>query len=155
MLPPLEELKSAIEQLLPGVSLAVEGSSLLVQPKDLTAVCRCLKDTDRFLLDYLANLTAVDYPPERIEVVYHLYSMTHKHGPVTLRVKLDRATAAVASVTPIWRGAEFQEREVYDLFGVTFSGHPDLRRILMWDGFEGHPMRKDYVPENQNVLESD
>ena len=152
MLPPLEELKSALEQLLPGVSLAVEGSSLIVPPKDLTAVCRCLKDTDRFHLDYLANLTAVDYPPERIETVYHLYSMAHKHGPVTLRVKLDRAKAAVASVTPVWRGAEFQEREVYDLFGVTFTGHPDLRRILMWEGFEGHPMRKDYVPENQNAL---
>jgi NADH:ubiquinone oxidoreductase subunit C len=59
----------------------------------------------------------------------------------------------VASVTPIWRGAEFQEREVYDLYGVRFEGHPDLRRILMWDGFQGHPMRKDYVVEDQNVLE--
>ena len=152
MLPPLEELKSAIEQLLPGVSLAVEGASLVVATKDLTAVCRCLKDTDRFHLDYLANLTAVDYPPATIEVVYHLSSMTHKHGPVTLRVKLDRSNPVVDSVTPIWRGAEFQEREVYDLFGVTFTGHPDLRRILMWEGFEGHPMRKDYVPEDQNVL---
>ena len=152
MLPPLEELKSAIEQLLPGVSLAVEGASLVVATKDLTAVCRCLKDTDRFHLDYLANLTAVDYPPATIEVVYHLSSMAHKHGPVTLRVKLDRSNPVVDSVTPIWRGAEFQEREVYDLFGVTFTGHPDLRRILMWEGFEGHPMRKDYVPEDQNVL---
>ena len=152
MLPPIEELKSVVEQLLPGVSLPIEGSALVVPPKDLMAVCRCLKDTDRFHLDYLANLTAVDYPPERIEVVYHLYSMTHKHGPVTLRVKLDRAKTAVDSVTPIWRGAEFQEREVYDLFGVTFTGHPDLRRILMWEGFEGYPMRKDYVPEDQNAL---
>ena len=152
MLPPLEELKSAVEQLLPGVSLAVDSSALVVAPKDLTAVCRCLKDTDRFHLDYVANLTAVDFPPERIEVVYHLSSMTHKHGPVTLRVRLDRNTATVDSVTPIWRGAEFQEREVYDLFGVTFTGHPDLRRILMWEGFQGHPMRKDYVPEDQNVL---
>ena len=159
MLPPLEELKSAIEQLLPGVSLAVEGASLVVATKDLTAVCRCLKETERFRCDYLANLTAVDYPavggagpPATIEVVYHLYSMAHKHGPVTLRVKLDRSNPVVDSVTPIWRGAEFQEREVYDLFGVTFTGHPDLRRILMWDEFVGHPMRKDYVPEDQNVL---
>jgi len=152
MLPPLEELQSAVEQLLPGVSLTVEGVSLVVSPNDVTAVCRCLKDTDRFHLDYLANLTAVDYPPATIEVVYHLFSMAHKHGPVTLRVKLDRANPAVDSVTPIWRAAEFQEREVYDLFGVRFTGHPDLRRILMWEGFEGHPMRKDYVPENQNVL---
>jgi len=163
MLPPLEELRAALEQLLPGVSLTVEGISLIVAPKDLTVVCRCLKDTDRFRLDYVANLTAVDYlpaapgaaqagPPERIEVIYHLYSMAHKHGPVALRVKLERANPVVDSVTPIWRAAEFQEREVYDLFGVRFTGHPDLRRILMWEGFEGHPMRKDYAPENQNVL---
>ena len=79
--------------------------------------------------------------------------MERKHGPIALQVSLPRQQPVVASVTPIWRGAEFQEREVYDLYGVTFEGHPDLRRILMWEGFEGHPMRKDYVPEDQNVLE--
>jgi len=134
------------------VALGLEDGVLVVPPKDLTAVCRILKDTERFRFDYLANLTAVDYPTEqRMDVVYHLYSIAHKHGPVALRVKLDRLTATVDSATPIWRGAEFQEREVYDLFGVTFTGHPDLRRILMWDGFDGHPMRKDYVPEDQNA----
>ena len=86
-----------------------------------------------------------------MEVVYHLYSMAKKHGPVTLKVRLPRATPRVSSVTPIWRGTEFQEREAYDLYGVVFEGHPDLRRILMWDGFEGHPMRKDYVVEDQDV----
>ena len=151
MLPPIEELKTALEQLLPGVTLTVEGGSLIVGAGDLTAVCRCLKDTERFSLDYLSNLTAVDYPPERMDVVYYLYSMAKKQGPVSLKVKLPRANPAIASVTPIWRGAEFQEREVYDLFGVTFEGHPDLRRILMWEGFEGHPMRKDYVVEDQDV----
>ena len=153
MLPPSEELKILLEQLLPGVSMTLEGGVLIVPSSDLAAVCRCLKGHERFGLDYLANLTAADYPPERIEVVYHLYSMAHKHGPVTLKVKLPRENPAVASVTPIWRGAEFQEREVYDLFGVRFEGHPDLRRILMWEGFEGHPMRKDYVVEDQDVLE--
>jgi len=151
MLPTLEELKAALQELLPGVSLTMEGGSFLVEAKDVTAVCRCLKETERFGMDYVANLTAVDYPPERIEVVYHLCSMHHKHGPIALKVKLPRATPVVASVTPIWRGAEFQEREVYDLFGVTFEGHPDLRRILMWEGFEGHPMRKDYVVEDQDA----
>ena len=160
MLPSPDELKSALEQLLPGVSLTLDGGILFVDPKDIALVCRCLRDNERFSLDYLANLTAVDYPavggagpPATIEVVYHLYSMAHKHGPVMLRVKLGRSNPVVDSVTPIWRAGEFQEREVYDLFGVRFTGHPDLRRILMWDGFEGHPMRKDYVPENQNVLE--
>ena len=155
MFPSVDELKSLLEQELPGVSLTVDGSALFVAPKDLTTVCRYLKDTERFRMDYLANLTAVDFPPDRMDVVYQLYSMEKKHGPITFKVKLPRQQLVVASVTPIWRGAEFQEREVYDLYGVTFEGHPDLRRILMWDGFEGHPMRKDYVPENQNVLESD
>ncbi len=153
MLPPIEALKSVLEELLPGVSLVIEGTSLVVSATDLIAVGKCLKENERFHLDYLANLTAVDYPPERLEVIYHLYSMEQKHGPVMLRVKLPRTTPSAPSVTPIWRGAEFQEREVYDLYGVTFEGHPDLRRILMWDGFEGHPMRKDYIPENQDLLE--
>ena len=153
MLPSPEELQGVLAQLLPGVSLTVESGILSVPAKDLTAVCRCLKDNERFSLDYLADLTVVDYPPDRMDVVYHLYSMTKKHGPVTLKVTLPRENPVVASVTPIWRGAEFQEREAYDLFGVKFEGHPDLRRILLWDEFEGHPMRKDYVVEDQNVLE--
>ena len=153
MMASLDELKSALEQRLPGVSLAVEATALIVEPRDLTAVCRRLKDDERFHLDYVSNLTAVDYPPERIEVVYHLYSMVKRTGPVTLKVRLPRSHPVVASVTPIWRGAEFQEREAFDLFGVRFEGHPDLRRILMWDGFEGHPMRKDYVMEDQNILD--
>ena len=133
------------------MTLAVEGIALLVDAKDLTAVCRCLKDNERFGLDYLADLTAVDYPPDRMDAVYHLYSMAQRHGPLTLKVKLPRTNPVVASVTPIWRGAEFQEREAYDLYGVAFEGHPDLRRILMWEGFEGHPMRKDYVVEDQDA----
>jgi NADH/F420H2 dehydrogenase subunit C len=151
MLPPLEDIKAKLEALLPGTALAVEGPVLYVDPKYLAAVCRPLKDNPRFELDYLANLTAIDYPPDRLEVVYHLYSMAQKHGPLTLKVKLPRSAPNVASVTTIWRGAEFQEREAYDLFGVRFEGHPDLRRILMWEGFEGHPMRKDYVPEDQDA----
>lgn len=150
MLPPPEELKTVLEQLLPGTTVTLEAGILFVEPKDVTAVCRTLRDNERFKLDYLANLTAVDYPPDRIDVVYHLYSMAQKHGPVVLKTKLNRATPSVASVTPIWRGAEYQEREVWDLYGVTFEGHPDLRRILMWEGFGGHPMRKDYQPENQD-----
>jgi len=150
---PIEDIKADLDALLPGVTITVEGSALRIEPKDVAAVCRALKETERFRFDYVANLTAVDYPPTHLDVVYHLYSMGQRCGPVTLKVKLPREQPVVASVTPIWRGAEFQEREVYDLFGVRFEGHPDLRRILMWDEFEGHPMRKDYVVEDQNVLE--
>ena len=151
MLPPVAELKTAAEGALPGATLQQEGTTLVVEAKDVPRVCRFLKDTPAYDMDYLANLTAIDYPPETIEVVYHLYSMSRKHGPVALRVKLPRANPVVASVTPVWRGAEFQEREVYDLFGVVFEGHPDLRRILMWEEFVGHPMRKDYVVEDQDA----
>jgi NADH-quinone oxidoreductase subunit C len=82
-----------------------------------------------------------------LEAVYHLYSMESKHGPVIVRLRTaDRGDGArLPSLTPVWRSAEFQEREAYDLFGIIFEGHPDLRRILMWDGFADFPMRKDYV----------
>lgn len=82
-----------------------------------------------------------------LEAIYHLYSMVKKEGPVVLRLRTaDRADAVhLPSLTPVWRSAEFQEREIFDLYGVIFDGHPDLRRLLMWDGFTDHPMRKDYV----------
>ena len=85
--------------------------------------------------------------PGCLEVVYHLYSMALKHGPVILRLRTGNRTdqTTLPSLTPVWRACEFQEREVFDLYGVTFSDHPDLRRILMWDEFKDHPMRKDYV----------
>ncbi len=82
-----------------------------------------------------------------LEAVYHLYSMAHKHGPVVVRLRTpDRApNSPLPSLTPVWRSAEFQEREIYDLYGIHFEGHPDLRRILMWDEFTDFPMRKDYA----------
>lgn len=85
--------------------------------------------------------------PGYLEVVYHLYSMALGHGPLVLRQRTRNRVddTRVASLTPVWRSAEFQEREVFDLFGVRFAGHPDLRRILMWEEFEDFPMRKDYV----------
>ena len=94
----------------------------------------------------------VEEPRKRVErgyleSVYHLYSMAKKHGPVIIRMRTANRTDQVElpSFTPVWRGAEFQEREVFDLYGIVFTGHPDLRRILMWRGFKDHPMRKDYV----------
>ncbi len=85
--------------------------------------------------------------PGYLEVIYHLYSMAKKHGPLVLRMRTVNRTDQVElpSFTPLWRSAEFQEREIFDLYGVLFTGHPDLRRILMWEGFKDHPMRKDYV----------
>ena len=88
--------------------------------------------------------------PGCLEVVYHLYSMTLKHGPVVLRLRTGNRTDRVRlpSLTRVWRACEFQEREIFDLYGVVFADHPDLRRILMWDEFTDHPMRRDYVEPN-------
>jgi len=85
--------------------------------------------------------------PGYLEAVYHLYSMELKHGPLILRLRTQNRSNEnqVPSLTPVWRGAEFQEREIYDLYGIVFDGHPDLRRLLMWDEFKDHPMRKDYA----------
>lgn len=86
--------------------------------------------------------------PGRLEAVYHLFSMEKKLGPVILRVRTENRSdrVEIPSLTPVWRSAEFQEREIFDLYGILFTGHPDLRRLLMWEGFVDHPMRKDYVP---------
>lgn len=85
--------------------------------------------------------------PGCLEAVYHLFSVAKGHGPVVIRMKTINRTDQVQlpSLTPVWRSAEFQEREIFDLFGIVFTGHPDLRRLLMWDEFKDHPMRRDYV----------
>jgi NADH-quinone oxidoreductase subunit C len=85
--------------------------------------------------------------PGCLEAVYHLFSVAKGHGPVVIRMKTANRSDQVQlpSLTPVWRSAEFQEREIFDLFGIVFTGHPDLRRLLMWEEFKDHPMRRDYV----------
>lgn len=149
--------------------------SLLVNAAEAPAIARFLRDAPELRFDYCSSVTGVDWLDSVIkekikvkktveglekeveetierkrhgylEVVYHLYSMELRHGPLVLRQRTANRSdsVTVASLTPIWRGCEFQEREVYDLYGVRFDGHPDLRRILMWDAFTDYPMRKDY-----------
>ena len=149
--------------------------SLKIDNEHVRDVAKFLRDDPVLRLDFCSNVTGVDWLdrtlkktvkvkkvidgeekevdetteqkiPGFLEAVYHLYSMTHKHGPVIIRMQTaDRAeNACLPSLTPVWRSAEFQEREIFDLYGVRFDSHPDLRRILMWDEFEDHPMRKDY-----------
>jgi len=93
--------------------------------------------------------------PGYLEAVYHLFSIERKHGPVILRLRTQDRTDQVhlPSLTPIWRSAEFQEREAFDLYGIVFDGHPDLRRIFMWEEFTDFPMRKDYVPPADDEVE--
>jgi NADH-quinone oxidoreductase subunit C len=138
--------------------------SLLIGNDDLPRVAGFLRETLAF--DLLSNLTGVDWPDSKkadavavpegegspaesgfLEAVYHLYSTTRRIGPLVLRARtVDRDQQnQIPSLVSVFRSAEFQEREIFDLFGIVFTGHPDLRRILMWDEFVDHPMRKDYV----------
>ncbi len=150
--------------------------SLLVDAAHGAEVAEFFRDNPALRMDFCSNITGVDWPEkvekiktkvkklvdgvekeveevsERksggyLEVVYHLYSMSQKHGPVVIRLRTGNRLDQVRlpSLTPVWRSCEFQEREIFDLYGIVFEGHPDLRRILMWDDFKDHPMRKDYV----------
>jgi NADH-quinone oxidoreductase subunit C len=116
----------------------------VVKAERIVEVARFLKTTAGIELDHCDDLTALDWPARNvIEVVYHLFSYRHRHG-VVLKVELDRAEPALPSVQGVWKAANWLERECYDMFGVTFSGHPDLRRVLLPDDWEGWPLRKDY-----------
>jgi NADH-quinone oxidoreductase subunit C len=161
-------------EIVPNAAIPTQ-SSLLLDHAHAAAVAKFLRDDPALKLDHCSNVTGVDwldrkvtkkakvkklvdgvekeveeshdeFSPGYLEAVYHLFSMSLKHGPVVLRMRTpDRAAGAqLPSLTPIWRSAEFQEREIFDLYGIRFDGHPDLRRILMWDEFEDFPMRKDY-----------
>lgn len=97
-------------------------------------------------VDETVEETRKHVEPGYLESVYHLYSIALGHGPLAVRMRTaNRVDTSMPSLTPVWRGAEFQEREVFDLYGIQFTGHPDLRRILMWDEFKDYPMRRDYV----------
>jgi NADH-quinone oxidoreductase subunit C len=157
-------------------------NSLLIDRQHGLEAARVLRGLE---LDFCSNVTAVDWPervqtdkvktkqvvdgveketeqtvkttiPGYLEVIYHLFSISKKEGPVAIRMRTGNRTGdvTVPSLTPVWRSAEFQEREAFDLYGIVFEGHPDLRRILMWEGFTDYPMRKDYVPPPDDDLES-
>lgn len=148
----LAALAARVAAEVPGTAgmVAVEGPALVIDRRVLLDVMRFLRDDRALRLDFLSNLCAVDWlkPNAVLEVVYHLFSVELRHGPLTVKCRTgDRVDdAIVPSVVPLWRSAEFQEREAFDLFGVIFVGHPDLRRILTWDEMVDFPMRKDYRP---------
>lgn len=191
----VEEIKTAILAAVPGADVEVIPNpspsaqhSLLLDPAHAVAVATFLRDDAELALDFLSNVTGVDWldrevvekvkvtrqvekavdgpepnqvqmvtetvevtrkhlEPGHLEAVYHLYSIKKKHGPVVLRMRTvnRKDQVELPSFTPVWRSAEFQEREIFDLYGIVFTGHPDLRRLLMWPEFKDHPMRKDYV----------
>jgi len=124
--------------------------SITIPRNSLLDVFRFLKEDPKLDFNFLTDITAVDYlgkKTPRFEVVYHLYSLSLNHR-LRVKVPVPEEDPAVDSLTPLWKGANWLEREVWDMFGVRFRGHPDLRRVLMYEQFQGHPLRKDY-PVNQ------
>ena len=139
---PVAPTSASIAAALPAGASVEEGGAIRVEPGRLHDVVRALRDQHG--LDYLADLTCVDWRAEdRIEAVYHIAS-SRGGSPLTVKVDTDRSNPIIPSLTGLYPGADFLEREAYDMFGVRFAGHPNLRRILMWEGFAGYPLRKDW-----------
>jgi NADH-quinone oxidoreductase subunit C len=153
-------IADTLTRALPGVSIeswdATDQAVIVVPPAALVDAARVLRDTPELNFSFLAEMTAADYWPKdpRFEVVYHLANIGVKDFPrpgmggtpdrVRLKVRIGGASPELPTVLGIWPNANWYEREVYDLFGVVFAGHPDLRRLLMPEDWEGHPARKDY-----------
>jgi NADH-quinone oxidoreductase subunit C len=148
-----KELYDKLAQGLPGKVREFNASALepyfYVEPAAIVDVSAHLRDEAEFRFEILSDLTALDLPKENsLQVVYHLYSYTHKHQAV-LKVNLPREDPHVPTVEGVWKAANWFEREVFDLFGVTFDGHSDLRRILLPEDWVGYPLRKDYVEQEE------
>ena len=139
-----EQMAAKIEENLPGSVVASNRDSLEIRSESLLPVATFLKTAAGFEFDYLASITGVDYS-DSFELIYHLTSLEHNHSLVVKTRCYDRDEPSVASVVSLWQGADHQEREIYDLLGIRFEGHPRLKRIFLWEGFQGHPLRRDYL----------
>lgn len=139
-----KEVAAKIEEKFPGSVVESAQDNLAVKSDALLDIARFLKDAEGLDFDYLNFITAVDYY-EYFEVVYMLSSLEHNHSLTVKTRCYDRENPALPSVVGLWQGADFQEREIYDLFGIKFEGHPNMKRIFLWEGFEGHPLRKDFI----------
>ena len=139
----VEEIKNYISNVLPEATFDETGEFLnvMIEPKDWRLLAEQLK-SGTLNMDYLFCLTCVDWKTH-LTMVYHLSSTVHRQT-VVIKAKLDRSTPEIKTVCDIWRTAEFHEREVYEMFGVKFTDHPDLRRLILTDDFEGWPLRKDF-----------
>jgi NADH-quinone oxidoreductase subunit C len=128
-------------------------ATVIVAREDAPVVFRALRDDPRFAFELLVDVTAVDYRGRapRFEVVYHLCSLARNHR-LRVKVPVGEDDPTVPSLVALWKGANWLEREVWDMFGIRFAGHPDLRRILMYPEFEGHPLRKDYPVDRRQPL---
>ena len=139
-----EHLAEKLQQAVSGSVEEWRNAAVWVKPSLISSVCQFLRDDPELDFQYLNSISAVDFI-EHFELTYHLTSMQRHHtGLVKTRV-FGRENLTVPSVYGVWRGADFQEREIWDLMGIHFEGHPNMKRIMLWEGFPGHPLRKDYL----------
>ena len=141
---PADSIARLLESNIPRVVEGWEKEEVSVQPESIMDVCKFLKTEPSLQMDYLVAISAVDYI-DHFEVVYHLASLSHNHAMVLKTRVYNRVSPAVPSVVGIWQGANLQEREIWDLMGVSFTGHPNMKRILTWEGFPGHPLQKSHL----------
>ncbi len=144
-----DEILKTLRERFPGMNLSADGEhpeGLWVTAPDLLEIAAFLKTAPSLAFNYLFFLTAVDRT-DSLDMLYHFFSISHNHHAV-LKIRLPRKSPSIPTLVPLYPGAEWHEREVFDLFGVTFEGHPDLRRILLPEEWEGHPMLKDYTHPN-------
>ena len=139
-----EELARALNELFPGAVVSGDKNYLLIESKHLAQVAEHLRKSPGLEFDYLTFVTAVDYL-DYFEIVYRLVSLKLNQSLILKTRCYSRDNPAVPSVVNIWRAAFYQEREIFDLLGIKFEGHPDMRRLLLWEGFSGHPLRRDYL----------
>lgn len=138
------DIAQQIKGAFPQAVVEYEAQATIIRSEDLVKVVDFLKNTPALAYNYLNDLTAVDYQ-NYFEAVYRLSSLEH-NAMLVLKVRCyDREKASIPSITRLFRGADLMEREVFDLMGIEFSGHPNLKRIFLWEGFQGHPLRKDYL----------
>ena len=125
----------------------------VVKKEDILQICKFLRDDEELLYNFMMDLTAVDYfgREPRFEVVYHLYSLKYNRR-VRIKARVSESDCSIDSIVSLWISADWFEREAFDLYGVIFKGHPELRRILLYEGFEGHPLRKDYPIKKRQPL---
>jgi len=138
------EIAKKVTEAIPDSITASNETAIIATGESLYQVAEYLKTNPELSFDYLNNLTAADYL-DYFEVIYHLTSLEHNHSLVLKTRCFERNKPTVPSVVSLWRTADLQEREVYDLMGIIFEGHPNLKRLLLWEGFEGHPLRRDYL----------
>lgn len=137
-------LRDRLQETLPDAVESWNDDALWVDPTRIGEVGRFLKDDPALDFKYLNSISAIDFL-EYFEVVYHMMSIIQQHTAVIKTKIYGRENPTLPSVYHLWQGADFQEREIWDLMGVSFDGHPNLKRIMLWEGFEGHPLRKDFL----------